>query len=222
MPNTSPSATASGRASRRAVSNDRAPTEERYTLAMESINYGVYDWSIETGQAYFSPALRIMLGLSVDQLRTPQDWTDRIHPDDLTVRRRALVACLKGETPRFQCEYRFRTNDGMWRWARQHGIAVRGPDGRVRRLVGAARDVTEQRQRQQALESVKAEAAAARRQDPSPESTAALNEERFALALEALNENVFDWNITDRTVYVSPSLPGILGIAASAPITPAE
>jgi len=222
MANPSPLATASSRASRRTVSNDRAPTEQRYALAMESINYGVYDWSIETGQAYFSPALRIMLGLSVDQLRTPQDWTDRIHPDDLTVRRRALVACLKGETPRFQCEYRFRTNDGMWRWARQHGIAVRGPDGRVRRLVGAARDVTEQRQRQQALESVKAEAAAARRQDPSPESTAALNEERFALALEALNENVFDWNITDRTVYVSPSLPGILGIAASAPITPAE
>jgi PAS domain S-box-containing protein len=222
MPNTSPSATASGRASRRAVSNDRAPTEERYTLAMESINYGVYDWSIETGQAYFSPALRIMLGLSVDQLRTPQDWTDRIHPDDLTVRRRALVACLKGETPRFQCEYRFRTNDGTWRWARQHGIAVRGPNGRVRRLVGATSDVTEQRQRQQALESVKAEAAAARRQDPSPEGTAALNEERFALALEALNENVFDWSITDGTIYVSPSLPGILGIASSAPVTPSE
>jgi PAS domain S-box-containing protein len=208
------------RTSRRALSDDRAPTEERYALAMESINYGVYDWNIETGQVYFSPALRIMLGLSTDQLRSPKDWTDRIHPDDLRLRRRALIACLKGETTRFECEYRYRTNDGMWRWARQHGIAVRGLDGRVRRLVGATSDVTEQRQRQRELESVKAGVAAVRRQDGAADSPAALNEERFALALEALNENVFDWNITDNTVYFSPSLPAILGVAANEHITP--
>src|SRR6266478_4572308 len=40
----------------------RAQSEERYALAMESINEGVYDWNVETGETYFSPPLRIMLG----------------------------------------------------------------------------------------------------------------------------------------------------------------
>src|SRR5206468_4144541 len=37
------------------------PAEERYALAMESINYGLYDWDIETGAIYFAPGLRIPL-----------------------------------------------------------------------------------------------------------------------------------------------------------------
>ncbi len=222
MSSTPSSAGASGRALRRGSREDRAPSEERYALALELINYGVYDWNLETGEAYFSPALRIMLGLSAEQLKTPEDWTARIHPADLPVRRGALIACLKGERPRFECEYRYRTNDGTWRWARQLGVAVRDAEGRVRRLVGATSDITEQRQRHHELQSVKADAAAARRQEAAPENSAALNEERFALALQALNENVFDWNIADGTVYFSPTLPAILGIASNSHIRPVE
>ena len=106
MSSTPSSTGASGRALRRGSREDRAPSEERYALALESINYGVYDWNLETGEAYFSPALRIMLGLSAEQLKTPEDWTARIHPADLPVRRGALIACFKGERPRVECEYR--------------------------------------------------------------------------------------------------------------------
>ena len=40
----------------------------------------------------------------------PRSSTSRIHPDDLPAYRRALVAHLKGDTPRFVSEYRYLDN----------------------------------------------------------------------------------------------------------------
>ena len=76
-------------------------------------------------------------------MKSPKDWTDRIHPDDQPLFKYTLAEHLKGNTPRFSMELRYRDGAGNWRWARQAGIAVRGPDGRARRMVGAAGDVTE-------------------------------------------------------------------------------
>ena len=38
--------------------NARAGDEERYALALESIDHGVYDWDIVKGTVYYSPLLR--------------------------------------------------------------------------------------------------------------------------------------------------------------------
>src|SRR5436305_1489596 len=137
--------------------------EERYALAMESINYGLYDWNLENDTIYFAPGLRIQLGLTSAVLSKPSDWRERMHPSDWPVYRRKLVEHLKGETPRLTCDVRYRTEDGTWRWARQHGIACRGLDGRARRMVGVAGDITETRQRERQLDTARAEAAAAHR-----------------------------------------------------------
>jgi PAS domain S-box-containing protein len=130
-------------------------------IAMRSVNEGVYDWDIETDEVYFSPALRRMIGVAAD-VSTSAKWYQRIHPDDLQMYRSALVAHFKGETQRFECEYRYRTPNGSWRWARHHGIAVRRADGRARRMVGATGDITEAKQRDHELRIAKAEAEAAR------------------------------------------------------------
>jgi PAS domain S-box-containing protein len=141
-------------ASCEAMQHDHAAREERYALAMESVNHAVYDWDIEAGTLYHSPPLRLMFGLSpeeLEQVSTADGWMKRIHPDDLLLFRHALAAYFKGEAPRLQCEYRYRTGDGRWRWVRLHGIAVRDPEGRARRLVGAIGDVTELKREEEAL-----------------------------------------------------------------------
>src|SRR4051794_28982299 len=35
-----------------------APDQERYELAMEAIDHGLYDWDIEQGTIYYSPMMR--------------------------------------------------------------------------------------------------------------------------------------------------------------------
>ena len=124
-------------------------TAERYALALEAINEAVYDYDATTGAIYYAPQLGAMLGLGPDDLRTVEDWTSRIHPDDLASYRRAWRALFSGEQARLDCQYRYRAGDGKWHWAHQHGIALRNETGRVQRVVGATGDITELREAQE-------------------------------------------------------------------------
>ena len=124
--------------SREAAPNDWVQREERYALAMEALDEGVYDWNIELDQIYLSLQLRLMLGMSADEPLNSEQWRSRIHPDDLPRFRATLAGHLKGETQRFRCEYRYRRSDGSWRWARHHGIALRDRRGRARPGSGGA------------------------------------------------------------------------------------
>src|SRR6185295_8902003 len=127
---------------------DPARIEERYALAMQSINYAVYDADLEGGEVYFSESLRKMLGMKPeDPALTAAPTTEKIHPEDLPAYREAIVAHFRGDTPRFEVDFRYRAVDGNWRWCRQYGVAVRHPDGKAYRIVGAMSDVTETRQR---------------------------------------------------------------------------
>src|SRR5262249_54325952 len=104
--------------------------EESYALALEAVGYGYYDWDVEAGTVSPPPTLGKMLGLSPRKaaaLATSAGWANWIHPDDLPAYRQAVAASFKGETARFEIEYRYRSRDGSWRWARQHGALVRRP-----------------------------------------------------------------------------------------------
>ena len=117
-------------------------SEQRYALAMQAVNEGVYDWNIATGEIYYSPRVRDAVGLTPEELGSRTDWLARIHPDDLPAYKAAFVAHLKGETDRLTCEYRYRHPDGTWHWARQHGLALRDRAGVAYRMAGSTGDVT--------------------------------------------------------------------------------
>jgi PAS domain S-box-containing protein len=186
-----------------------APTDERYALALESLNYGIYDWDIEADTVFYAPALRIMLGLSEADLSRPADWMARMHPDDVPLYRHTLAQHLKGLTPRFEIDTRYRSGDGTWRWARQAGVAQRHPDGRAYRLVGATGDVTELKYREREAVAVASEHRAA-----LALAGRTGNEERYALALQAVDENMYDWDIEAGTIHLSPSSLAMLGLTA--------
>ena len=218
-----PSSSQQTSATYKQTAGQRARTEERYALAMKSINYAVYDADLEGGEVYFSEALRTMLGMKPgDPALTTGNIIDTIHPDDRPAYREAIVRHLKGETPGFEVDFRYIAADKSWRWCRQHGVAVRHPDGRAYRIVGAMSDVTESRQRDRELATAKAEAAAAYRQGDAPSTPVTANEERYALAMESISYGLYDWNLEDDTIYYAPNLRILLGLSARALTTPED
>src|SRR6476469_6755023 len=50
----------------------------------------------------------------------------------------------------------------------------------------------------------------------------AADEDRYARALESINQGVYDWDIVKGTVYYSPLLRSIFGMADDMVLTPAE
>ncbi|MBV9859291.1 MAG: PAS domain-containing protein, partial [Alphaproteobacteria bacterium] len=127
-------------------------SEERHAVAMQAINEAVYEWDVATGEMYYSPRLHEALGIKPEQLRTRADWFDRIHPDDVPTYRAVLIAHLKGDTQRFECEYRYRHPNGHWHWARQHGLALRDASGRAYRMTGSTGDITAEKTLAQELD----------------------------------------------------------------------
>ena len=122
---------------------------------MGAINESVYDWDLARDRFWTSATMQRLLGLPPGRL-TLEVWRRSIHPDDYTRFREATVAHLKGRTERFECDYRFRSGDGTWRWARTHGLAVRDKRGRAVRMVGSTGDITELKERERELAEQKA------------------------------------------------------------------
>ena len=80
-----------------ARSGDPARTEERYALAMQSINYAVYDADLEGGEVYFSESLRKMLGMRPDDpAYTTGNIIETIHPDDRPILSRGDRRAFQG------------------------------------------------------------------------------------------------------------------------------
>src|SRR6185295_12455277 len=82
-------------------------SEERYSLAARGANDGLWDWDLRSGEVYFSPRWKSMLGLGEGEVSSrPEEWFGRVHPEDLARLRTDLDAHLQGLTQHFENEHR--------------------------------------------------------------------------------------------------------------------
>ncbi|HVR71438.1 MAG TPA: EAL domain-containing protein [Vicinamibacteria bacterium] len=127
-------------------------SEERYALAIRGANDGLWDWDISGGRFYFSARWKAMLGYGEGAVGVrPEDWFDRVHPDDISRLRRALDEHVLGAVPYFECEHRMRTAEGAWRWMLSRGLAVRDAAGRACRMAGSQTDIARRKQAEEQL-----------------------------------------------------------------------
>ncbi len=127
-------------------------SEERYALAASGANDGLWDWDLATNTIHLSARWRTMLGLTeMASPGGPEEWLNRVHPDDLAALTAALNAHTTGQTDQVQHEHRILHCDGSYRWFLCRGAAVRGADGRATRIAGSLTDVTERIRAQEAL-----------------------------------------------------------------------
>ncbi len=120
-------------------------SEERYDLAVEGANVGLWDWNTRTGAIYWSPRFREILGVN-DDVIVPSftEFKDRIHPDDKERVLAALRDHLNDRKP-YVVEYRIRQQHGVFLWVGARGQALWDEDGRPIRMAGSVVDIQEQK-----------------------------------------------------------------------------
>ena len=136
---------------RLAIEAELRQLTERFQLAEEVVNGGVYDWHILSQRALFSAGFSRAFGYATTQISTAGTWwEDRIHPDD-----RATVTA---NTQRSLAEhtyldetYRFRHADSRYRYVNERGHIVRDEHGQAIRVVGSFVDITDRHQADLAL-----------------------------------------------------------------------
>jgi len=121
-------------------------SEERYSLAAQGANDGLWDWDLETNEVYYSPRWEALLGFSPGEFPKDSDgWLSRVHPSDQERLQAEIKDHVKGATPQFQSEYRILHKDGSYRWMLTRGLAVRDGNDRVFRMAGTQTDITERK-----------------------------------------------------------------------------
>jgi diguanylate cyclase (GGDEF)-like protein/PAS domain S-box-containing protein len=127
-------------------------SEERYALAVEGANDGIWDRDFVGGGAYFSPRWKAMLGHSEHEIGgRPEEWQSRVHPDDVAALRSALDAHVCGDAAHFESEHRMKHRDGTYRWFLTRGVATRDPAGRPTRMAGSMSDITDRKGAEEVL-----------------------------------------------------------------------
>ena len=127
-------------------------SQERYALAVQGANDGIWDWDLTCDRVYYSPRWRSLLGLQDGHISDrPEEWLSRIFPQDRERFEQEIQAHLAGRQQQFNCEYRIRHNDGAYRWMLARGMALWDPAGAAYRIAGSQTDITARKSLEQAL-----------------------------------------------------------------------
>ncbi|MHC1700901.1 MAG: PAS domain S-box protein [Humidesulfovibrio sp.] len=127
-------------------------SRERLQLALDAANDGLWDWRLDTGEAYFSPRYYTMLGYEPGEFAPSyENFTKLLHPDDLVAITGSVKTALKdNETNAF--EIRMRAKSGEWKWILTRSRVVdRNAAGAPARLAGTHTDITERKKAEEAL-----------------------------------------------------------------------
>ncbi|MEG3901260.1 PAS domain-containing protein [Microcoleus sp. B4-C5] len=123
-------------------------SEERFYLAFEGSAMGLWDWNLATGEVYFNPRWKMMLGYEVEEVENSfASWEQLVHPEDLSPAKAALNAHLEGKNPTYEVEFRMLTKSGEWKWIlAQAKVMEHDASGNPLRMTGTHIDISDRKQ----------------------------------------------------------------------------
>lgn len=121
--------------------------EERLKYALDGATDGLWDWDVPTNHVFYSKKWKAMLGYSETEIGTSLDeWSSRVHPDDLNRVMAEVNRHINGETPSYENEHRIKCKDGSYKWIMDIGQVVsRDKEGRPLRAIGTHKDINERK-----------------------------------------------------------------------------
>lgn len=132
-------------------------SEERFELAVKGSSDGIWDWNILTGDDYFSPRFRQLLGFDEDDdfPQVVDSFLSRLHPDENDFVAKAVQEHLEHRAP-YKIEMRMRKKDGSFGWFLSRGQAVWDKNGVAVRMAGSITDISDKKRYEQQLKEKQA------------------------------------------------------------------
>jgi PAS domain S-box-containing protein len=122
-------------------------TAERLRAAVDAGGLGIWEIDIATDRMHIDASMAAMLGLPPQKLElSREDMRAFIHPDDTSAVLANLEKSIR-DGGAYAEECRIRTRQGRVRWVVSRGAALRD----MQKVVGIISDITEQREREEAL-----------------------------------------------------------------------
>ena len=177
---------------RKKAEEDLRKSKKELQLTLDATADGIWSWNFKTNTLYFSPKYYEMLGFMPNEFQANfENWVNLIHPEDKDKVLAVANEYLKTKPDLYVNEFRLRTKSGAYRWARTVAKVVeRDENGEAVYMIGNHADITEQKMAIDALIEEK---------------------KRFELAMQSVNDGLFDWNLKTNEIYYSPVWKKLLG-----------
>lgn len=166
-------------------------SEERFSLAVRGSTDGLWDWNLVTGEAYYAPRFRELLGYGSPAEFAPNIETFRshLHPEDRPTVSQVVQRHLENREP-CDIEFRLCTRHGEYRWFRARGQAVWDEQGAAVRMAGSITDITDRKKAEEALRESEEKFATAFRACPDSMAIADLETSCY-LEVNDVHEKLF-------------------------------
>ncbi len=136
---------------RRIAEQLRQASEERFRILVENVNDIIYSVTPDGMFTYVSPNWQELMGEPAE-VAVGRHFAEYVLPEDAGICADFLQKVLDTGKKQSSIDYRVTRADGLVRWHTSTGSPLTDDDGKVIGYVGVARDVTEQKRRQQALQ----------------------------------------------------------------------
>jgi PAS domain S-box-containing protein len=140
---------------RKQAEEELRTSEERWQLALKGNNDGIWDGNLQTNEIFFSARWKEMIGYEDHEIvNHPDEFFKRLHPDDRDWVQKALTEHWEGQTLYYSAEFRLQCKDGSYKWILSRAQALWDEAGNPLRIVGSHTDITDRKQREEALEFI--------------------------------------------------------------------
>ncbi len=177
----------------RRISEEKIQESERtLSMAQRIASVGSWDWDLVTDRLVWSDETYKIFGRD-PAVYTPvvSDTLTLVHPDDREMAERIVVQAVEDEDT-YELEYRIITPAGEAKWIYALGEIVRDAKGSPICLRGAIQDVTERRQREDAVRQWK---------------------ERYELVVAASGQVAYDYDVPTGRIVWGLTMEELLGYA---------
>ncbi|MDD5361424.1 MAG: PAS domain S-box protein [Ignavibacteria bacterium] len=163
---------------------------ERFNLATEAAQIGVWDWDIRGDNLLWDNRMYELYGINKEVFPEAYNaWLNGIHPDDRESSNEFSQKAIKGDID-YDTEFRVLWPDGSVHWLKANGKVFRDEKGVALRMVGINYEITERKQAEESL---------------------IVNEERFRHVTDCSGVWVWETDKDGIYTYVSPMEENILG-----------
>ncbi len=132
---------------RRVAIDELTGSEERFRLAAQAANLGIWDYDAMRDQRAWSDEFKAMLGLPADTVPDVATALALVVPEDRPALEALVEAARAGKSDaRFEVTLRIlRADDGRERCMRTAGWCIHAASGRLTRILVTVQDITEER-----------------------------------------------------------------------------
>jgi len=119
---------------------------ERFELALQGSQIGLWDWNLINNHCYYSPAWRNILGHTEESIQNlPTEWFTRVHPEDIEALRNEINDHIAGKTLIFEKEHRIRHMNDTYIWVFARGLVRKDEEGNPNRFVGTIENISQRK-----------------------------------------------------------------------------